>query len=704
MASTVGMLISRIDDAFGDWPLYIFDMETTTDWVHGPAAHINGTKMVQMWMEPVGHSATGGLISAFKNPVVMVVHNGSFDMQHVFKHQKDKSAQGVASETLKSLALGDIILWDTQDMEYIITGHETKFAALDDLAEKYGTSRKTDVLKDYFAKGINTDAIPFTELRGYLEQDIKTTYEVAVAQAEELASVVIDQIRLACMRRATTTLMMHNGMPFDAVAASQQLIAMQEELTVIKDRWKQLADDWHETDSVRDWACDALTSPKKLHTYLFGGTVTYSYRQEVGKYKNGKPKYKKADIDETVNGWVDWAFDFDDANHSTYGTDEPSLSVLRGELLGLATTRKTQAIEAIDLVLKYREISKITSTYLAPLIEMAGVSVDGRIHPNLNTCATATGRLSSSKPNAQNMPTHSPVKSYFREDGWTCIEGDYKQLEMIALAIKTEDEQLLADLAAGVDIHYEVGKEVMGWKDPSDMTKDSRRIVKSVDFGLVYGGKAKTLSEQSGAPVATVQRVIDAFFKRYPKVKAYHERMELISKDVTLGEPVGTHEDGTTKRKLTIHDRITGRKYTFNTYPPFASATKNAYTKTRPATFSPTELKNYFVQGFATADFVPFACGLLAKAMAADGWMDEQPDGQPKAKLCGTVHDSILVWVRDEYAKEFAAFMKAAMEYAWPAMFEFFCAHPGERLNTEVVAEISMGPSWGETKEIKFDE
>lgn len=696
-----------------DTTVLVFDSETDINLLENdPAAHVKGTKVVlegwrvacpppvlsKVTVGPVGGSNMTHYLRGKDSPTILVGHNLTFDMLHLL-HGAPKDD---ATTILKQLALGQCVLHDTQDMEYILTGHSTKWASLDSLAETYGVPGKKDTLKEHLAKGLNVSDMGYAYLVEYLKQDIITTEAVAAKQLPRWGThpETRAQVQLAAMRRAVTTIMSFNGMPFDYYKAGDELTGLSKqsvEAMVTYDQALFKIADYMGASYVTPREAvlqllNGVSSNKSLTTLLNGGTVHVEETVSLGLYKNGKPKTKKTKVPYAVPSLLKEA-----GLANVESVDEHALTGVLKAVATLPTSLPGRLLsDVLKSVLEYRAASKILGTYIEPLLYMYTLSKTGNIHPSLNTCATATGRLSSSKPNAQNMPSSSPVKTFFKREGWACVEGDYKQLEMIALAVKSCDEQLLKDLADGVDIHYEVGKAVMGWTSPSDMTKETRRLVKSVDFGLVYGGGAKTLAAQSGASVTVVQSVIDSFFKRYPGVLAYHKRMEEIGKDVTTSVPTGNVlENGALERKKNLVCGITGRMYSFTSYA-------NKYGRDKTGTsFSPTELKNYLVQGLATADFVPFACAVLAKAMAAGGWMDIEADGEPKAKLCNTVHDSIVVWVKDKYAVEFAQFMKAAMEVAWPMMFDFFGAPQAKRKGTEVVAEISIGPSWGETKEVE---
>ncbi|HHQ49089.1 MAG TPA: DNA polymerase I, partial [Acidobacteria bacterium] len=175
------------------------------------------------------------------------------------------------------------------------------------------------------------------------------------------------------------------------------------------------------------------------------------------------------------------------------------------------------------LILEYREQAKLKSTYVDALPRQ--VAADGRIHTRFHQTVTATGRLSSSDPNLQNIPIRTELgrevrRAFVADDGWLLVAADYSQIELRVLAHMSGDETLVAAFRAGEDIHRATAAAVLG-KRPADITPAERRAAKTVNFGLIYGMGAFSLARDLGVSQAEAQQFIDAYFTRFPGVKAY---------------------------------------------------------------------------------------------------------------------------------------------------------------------------------------
>ena len=182
--------------------------------------------------------------------------------------------------------------------------------------------------------------------------------------------------------------------------------------------------------------------------------------------------------------------------------------------------------EIVRLILEYREKTKIKSTYLDKLGGMR--AADGRVHTTYNQTITATGRLSSSDPNLQNIPTRSElghtVKTAFSAGpGAVFLAVDYSQIELRLLAHLSADEHLVAAFNEGEDFHAETAARVFGV--PVDqVTPALRSRAKAVNFGIVYGQQAYGLSQTLDIPMAEAREMIDRYFEAYPGVRAYLDR------------------------------------------------------------------------------------------------------------------------------------------------------------------------------------
>ncbi|WP_154508484.1 DNA polymerase I [Helicobacter pylori] len=181
---------------------------------------------------------------------------------------------------------------------------------------------------------------------------------------------------------------------------------------------------------------------------------------------------------------------------------------------------------SIALILEYRELNKLFNTYTTPLLRLK--DKDDKIHTTFIQTGTATGRLSSHSPNLQNIPVRSPKgllirKGFIASSKEYCLLGvDYSQIELRLLAHFSQDKDLMDAFLKGRDIHLETSKALFG----GDLAKEKRSIAKSINFGLVYGMGSKKLSETLNIPLNEAKSYIEAYFKRFPSIKNYLNRMK----------------------------------------------------------------------------------------------------------------------------------------------------------------------------------
>ncbi|GAA9849477.1 DNA polymerase I [Helicobacter pylori] len=181
---------------------------------------------------------------------------------------------------------------------------------------------------------------------------------------------------------------------------------------------------------------------------------------------------------------------------------------------------------SIALILEYRELNKLFNTYTTPLLRLK--DKDDKIHTTFIQTGTATGRLSSHSPNLQNIPVRSPKgllirKGFIASSKEYCLLGvDYSQIELRLLAHFSQDKDLMDAFLKGRDIHLETSRALFG----EDLAKEKRSIAKSINFGLVYGMGSKKLSETLNIPLNEAKSYIEAYFKRFPSIKDYLNRMK----------------------------------------------------------------------------------------------------------------------------------------------------------------------------------
>jgi DNA polymerase I-like protein with 3'-5' exonuclease and polymerase domains len=323
-----------------------------------------------------------------------------------------------------------------------------------------------------------------------------------------------------------------------------------------------------------------------------------------------------------------------------FRTDKETLSEIRLELEG-------KAREFVD---KYTRYSMIR-TYLNTFVDSLEKYQDARgfIHPNFNQCITATGRLSSSRPNFQNMPRGAtfPAREAIvsRYDGGFILEGDYSQLEFRVAGYLSKDPVIYEEVKSGFDVHSYTA-EIMGV---------SRQDAKAHTFKPLYGGVLGTNREMA---------YYSAFRNKYQGVTEWHDKLQ---------------EEAVTTKQVVLPS---GREYAF----PYAKYTRYG------TTVGATSIKNYPVQGFATADLLPLALIRLHKSMKAM----QKP--VPKSKIINTVHDSIIMDVHPDEKDWMINLLQRSMLCIPEECKEQF----GIDFDMPIEIELKIGKDWLNLEELEI--
>ena len=289
-----------------------------------------------------------------------------------------------------------------------------------------------------------------------------------------------------------------------------------------------------------------------------------------------------------------------------------------------------QTYEIPKLILEYRQISKLKSTYVDALPALIHPRT-GRVHTSFNQTGAATGRLSSSDPNLQNIPIRSDLGRLIRgafvpEKGNVLIAADYSQVELRILAHLSEDEVLISAFRAGEDIHERTAREVFSAEELVNMA-ECRRRAKVINFGIVYGLSAFGLSKTLGISREDAQSFIDAYFQRYRGVRAWL--------DSTLEEV----------RRLEYSKTLFGR---IRPIPDINSKDSNVrHFAERIAVNSP-------IQGTA-ADIIKIAMIRIHRALG---------ERQSSAKILLQVHDELVLEVAEKEADSVYSLVRQEMEGA----------------------------------------
>ena len=208
------------------------------------------------------------------------------------------------------------------------------------------------------------------------------------------------------------------------------------------------------------------------------------------------------------------------SKNGQYSTSEEVLMALR------------EKHEIVGLILEYRALKKLISTYISTLPEY--IADDGKIHTTYNQTVTATGRLSSSNPNLQNLPIRSERGRLIREavipdEGCLFLSADYSQIELRLMAHFSKDEHMLAAFRSGQDIHAATAARIFGLPI-EQITKDQRRRAKTANFGIIYGISAFGLAQQLDCSRAEAKQLIDDYFAAFPRVISYIESQKELAR------------------------------------------------------------------------------------------------------------------------------------------------------------------------------
>ncbi|MES9969093.1 MAG: DNA polymerase I [Candidatus Thiodiazotropha sp.] len=306
-----------------------------------------------------------------------------------------------------------------------------------------------------------------------------------------------------------------------------------------------------------------------------------------------------------------------------------------------------QGHELPAVILEHRGLSKLKSTYTDKLPEMVNQET-GRVHTSYHQAVAATGRLSSTDPNLQNIPVRTEAgrrirQAFVPQPGWRMLAADYSQIELRIMAHLSGDEGLVRAFKEGKDIHRATAAEV--FEAPLDqVTADQRRSAKAINFGLIYGMSAFGLARQLGIERGAAQDYVDLYFKRYPGVQAFMERTRELA-----------HEQG-------YVETLFGRRL----YLPEI----NAKNHQRRVAAERTAI-NAPMQGSA-ADIIKRAM------LAVDGWIEASA---PPVKLLMQVHDELVLEVDRSYVTDAKEIIMGYMESA-------------ASLSVPLLVDVGVGDNW----------
>ena len=312
-----------------------------------------------------------------------------------------------------------------------------------------------------------------------------------------------------------------------------------------------------------------------------------------------------------------------------------------------------QGVEIAEKVLGWRQIAKLKSTYADALVESIHPETR-RVHTSYSMVGASTGRLSSSDPNLQNIPIRTPEGRQIRtafvpEDGHVLISADYSQIELRLVAHIANEASMIKAFNDGADIHAQTASEMFD-VPLAEMTSETRRRAKAINFGIIYGISGFGLARQLGISNSEARSYIDAYFERFPGIKDYMTDVKLQAR-----------EDG-------YVETLYGRRLYIKGITSSNGAQRG---------FAERQAINAPIQGTA-ADIIKQAMVRMMPALKAAG---------SPARMLLQVHDELIFECPREAAEEAIMLIKSVMEGA---------AQPKLDLNVPLIADANMGMSWDE--------
>jgi len=335
--------------------------------------------------------------------------------------------------------------------------------------------------------------------------------------------------------------------------------------------------------------------------------------------------------------------------------DRLQLPVLKKTPTGQPSTAEEVLSElALDYplprhIMEYRGLAKLRSTYTDKLPGQIN-RYTGRVHTSYQQAVAATGRLSSSDPNLQNIPVRSEEgrrirQAFIAPEGYKLLAADYSQIELRIMAHLSRDEGLLRAFGSGEDIHRATAAEVFGIA-PEQVTSDQRRSAKAINFGLIYGMSAFGLARQLGIDRSAAQAYVDRYFARYPGVRNYMDQTREVARQQGYVETVFG-------RRLYIQD----------------------------IKASNAQRRQYAERTAINAPMQGTAADIIKRAMiSVDTWLQQCGI---KARMIMQVHDELVFEVAEQEADTLEKQVRQLMSSA-------------ARLDVPLVVEVGLGHNWDE--------
>jgi DNA polymerase I-like protein with 3'-5' exonuclease and polymerase domains len=549
------------------------------------------------------------------------------------------------------ISFDDVELWCTMLTEYLLSGMNTtdRTFGLSAVAEEYGMSPKLDKVRTYWDDDKDTCQIPVEILHEYVLDDCRKALTICEHQIELVKMMKMDKL-VKLQNEFTLSLsdMELYGFKFDTVRAKE-----------IVDEYGLLLSGWEkELQEIADEPRLKIASNQQLSALLYGGKTKVSWTDWVIQTLKTKPEskyYEKTFTEEIVLDGIGFKPIGKKRLDGSGATDKETIKKLKAKTPVQKHVKK--------LLLEYSNAKKVVSTLWSSnpkkgLLNKLGI--DGHIHPNLNQTVTATGRLSSSDPNSQNMPrgSTSPIKECIIPAFDGIMEIDLSQIEWRVAAELSCDTVMLHEINSGIDQHSATCIDLM----ERELTKDNRTDAKIFNFRMIYGGSPYGFYMDSKMPNFAHKKwktIYNGFYEKYYDLERWQD--ENIFEVMKNGE-------------LTV---LTGRRFIFH----------KTLRKEGLDVYNERQIKNYPVQGVAGGDILPLLSVIIRRGLVNSGLT---------SRLILTVHDSIII----DYVDAERERLIKLCGFVVNNLREYIQRYFGVEWVSKVEGEIELGPNWGTMKEI----
>jgi DNA polymerase-1 len=547
----------------------------------------------------------------------------------------------------------DTPLHCTMVSEYLIRGQDKKMNfSLDATAERHGVEKKLDAVKQLWDSGVDTYDIPADLLKEYCLKDCEITryiYDKQVKIIKEIGQKRLNKLQnefIYCLSD-----MECNGFYLDKDICED---IIKEHLELSKgcaDRLKEIVGEPRIN----------LGSPCQLSAILYGGVLKLSWKEwTIKEYKTvPHSTYREKEIKEEVDyaGLGFKPLPRTLGQNGYYKTDKSTITQLG------APTNKHREVKS--LLLEYSRTAKVAETLRGKSGKglLSKIMRDGYIHPKFNQTVSATGRLTSSDPNGQNLPrgNTSPIKTAIRPTLDGIMQVDLSQIEWRDAAWLSQDTTMIEEINRGIDQHVATVTDLMELKfvDKNDPeSKQNRFNAKIFNFRMIFGGSPWGFFNDPNMPKFTLskwKKILKDFFAKYHGLRRFH---------------IKCIQDGMRYSELRLP---TGRWFKLH----------KTVLKDGVMTYKENHMRSWPVQGLAGGDTLPLMAVIIRRGMRKL---------QLKSKMILTVHDSIVF----DYAEDEKEVLIKLCYDVGNNLQTYFSNYYGVDFNVKLEVEVEAGPSYGE--------